>query len=67
MLLIAASFPKYRNHLGSGQAVSTIGGRDRHLGARSAKASKLDCDRLIFEWLDSERTQAVAAQVLCWG
>ncbi|TWU27622.1 tyrosine-type recombinase/integrase [Bythopirellula polymerisocia] len=47
--------PKYRKHRGSGQAVVTLNGRDFYLGPHSTKASKLEYDRLIGEWLASGR------------
>ncbi len=47
--------PKYRKHRASGQAVVTLNGRDYYLGPHGTRASKLDYDRLIGEWLQSGR------------
>ena len=54
------AFPKYRKHRASGQAVVTIAGRDCYLGPHSTKASKLEYDRLINEWLASGRPSTPA-------
>ena len=43
--------PKYRRHKASGQAVVTIEGRDHYLGPWRTKASTIEYDRLIGEWL----------------
>ena len=43
--------PKYRKHRASGQAVVTLSGQDFYLGPHDTKASKLEYDRLIGEWL----------------
>jgi hypothetical protein len=48
--------PKYRKHKQSGQAIVTINGRDHLLGPHSTKASKVEYDRLITEWLSSGRS-----------
>lgn len=42
--------PSYRLHLRSGQAVTTIAGKDYYLGAHGTPASKQNYDRLIAEW-----------------
>src|SRR5688572_22018840 len=47
--------PKYRWHRASGQAVVTLQGRDHYLGPWQSKASKLEYDRLIGEWLAAGR------------
>ena len=47
--------PKYRKHKGSGQAIVTIGGRDHYLGPWKSKASRIEYDRLIGEWLAAGR------------
>ncbi len=52
---LSNSLPKYRKHLGSGQAVVTLSGRDFYLGPHNTKASKLEYDRLIGEWLANGR------------
>jgi integrase len=50
--------PTYRKHKQSGQAILTINGRDHLLGPHGTKASKLEYDRLITEWLSSGRSTA---------
>lgn len=55
------SVPKYRKHRASGQAVVTINGRDHYLGPHGTKASKLNYDRLITEWLSSGRSASYGA------
>ena len=47
--------PKYRKHRASGQAIVTLSGCDFYLGPHGTKASKLEYDRLIQEWLASAR------------
>jgi hypothetical protein len=51
--------PKYRHHKASKQAVVTLGGRDHYLGSYGSAASKTRYNRLIGEWLQSDR-RAVA-------
>lgn len=53
--------PKYRKHRASGQAVVTINGADHYLGPHGTKASRLEYDRLISEWLASGRSPAYGA------
>jgi integrase len=53
--------PKYRKHKASGQAVVTINGREHYLGPYGTKASKLEYDRLIGEWLSSGRSTSFGA------
>jgi hypothetical protein len=48
--------PKYCKHRASGQAVVTISGRDYYLGPHGSKASQIEYDRLITEWLVSGRS-----------
>ncbi len=48
--------PKYRKHKQSGQAIVTINGRDCLLGPYGTKASKVEYDRLITEWLTAGRS-----------
>ena len=48
--------PSYRKHWATGQAIITINGRDHYLDPWGAKASKLEYDRLIAEWLSSGRS-----------
>lgn len=47
--------PQYRKHRASGQAIVTFNGRDYYLGLFGTKASRLEYDRLISEWLASGR------------
>jgi hypothetical protein len=51
--------PEYGKHKASGQAVVTISGRDRYLGPHGTRASKVEYDRLIGEWLASGRPDGV--------
>ena len=56
------SIPKYRKHRSSGQAIVTIAGRDHYLGPHGTKASRIEYDRLITEWLAAGRPVSMAAQ-----
>ena len=47
--------PKYRKHRASGQAVVTLSGHDHYLGPHGTKASRVEYDRLIAEWLAGGR------------
>jgi hypothetical protein len=47
--------PVYGKHRASGQAIVSLNGRDFYLGPHGAKASKLEYDRLIGEWLQQGR------------
>ena len=58
---LVQSVPKYQKHRASGQAVVTINGRDHYLGPHGTKASKLNYDRLITEWLSSGRSASYGA------
>jgi integrase len=49
------SVPKYRRHRATGQAVVTIAGRDHYLGRYGTKASEVQYDRLIGEWIAAGR------------
>ncbi len=53
--------PKYCRHKASGQAVVTIQGRDHYLGPWKSKASHLEYDRLIGEWIAAGRPVAGAS------
>lgn len=58
---LKSSLPKYRLHRASGQAVVTLYGKDIYLGPWRSKASKLEYDRLIREWVAGGRpTRQVA-------
>ena len=50
--------PKYQKHRASGQAVVSINGRDHYLGLHGSKASRIEYDRLITEWLASGRSRS---------
>ncbi len=52
---LSNSLPKYCKHRASGQAVVTLNGRDFYLGPHNTKASKIEYDRLIGEWLANGR------------
>src|SRR5262249_49900384 len=52
---LSRALPKYRKHRGSGQAVVTLSGLDHYLGPHGTKASKVEYDRLIAEWLQNGR------------
>ncbi len=56
------SVPKYRKHRSTGQAVCTIAGRDYYLGPHGTKASQVEYDRLVSEWLVSGRPATTADQ-----
>jgi integrase len=48
--------PKYRKHKASGQAFVEINGRRHYLGLWQSKASRIEYDRHITEWLSSGRS-----------
>lgn len=52
---LTSAVPRYRKHRASGQAVCTIGGKDFYLGPHGTKASRVQYDRLILEWLGANR------------
>lgn len=52
--------PKYRKHRASGQAVVTLSGRDYYLGPHGTRASRLEYDRLITEWLANGRCPPIS-------
>ncbi len=52
---LSTAVPKYRKHRASGRAVVTINGRDHYLGPHGTKASRLEYDRLINQWLVTGR------------
>ena len=58
---LTAATPKYRHHRASGQAVVTIAGKDHYLGPWKSKASTVEYDRLIGEWLAAGRPTAQLA------
>jgi integrase len=52
---ITVAIPKYSHHKASGQAVVNICGKDHYLGPWKSKASQLEYDRLITEWIAAGR------------
>jgi len=58
---LTSSVPKYSRHKASGQAVVTLGGRDFYLGKYGTKASKVEYDRLIGEWLAAGRRSSATS------
>lgn len=56
---LTQAVPKYRST--ASQASVTIDGRDHLLGPRKSKASKVEYDRLIGEWLASGRSASYGA------
>jgi hypothetical protein len=52
---LTSCLPKYRKHRASGQAIVTLSGVDFYLGPHGTKASNLEYDRLIVEWLNNGR------------
>jgi integrase len=59
---LVRALPKYRKHRSSGQAVVTINGHDHYLGPHGTKASTVEYDRLISEWLSTGRSRSYGAQ-----
>ena len=53
---LVQAVPKYRKHKSSRQAFVEINGRRHYLGPWQSKASKLEYDRLVTEWLSSGRS-----------
>lgn len=47
----ANKLPKHAKHRASGKAVVRLNGVDHYLGPHGTKASKIEYDRLIGEWL----------------
>ena len=56
--------PKYRKHKASGQAVVTLSGTDIYLGPHGTKASRIEYDRIIGEWLANGRRLTVEAETV---
>lgn len=52
---LVSTLPKYRKHRASGQAVVTLQGQDHYLGPHGSKASRVEYDRLICEYLATGR------------
>lgn len=55
MIRLSKSIPKYRKHRASGQAVTTLNGKDHYLGPHNTNVSRAEYDRLISEWLVNGR------------
>lgn len=53
---LSKTVPRYRKHRASGQAVVTLDGSDIYLGPHGTKASRIEYDRLIGEYLANGRT-----------
>ncbi len=52
---LANTVPKYRKHKATGQAFVELNGHRHYLGLHGSKASRVEYDRLIAEWLSSGR------------
>jgi len=52
---LSTKLPKYRLHA-SGQACVTLNGQTHYLGPHGSKASKIQYDRLVSQWLASDRS-----------
>lgn len=61
----SGSFPAYRLHKPTGQAVVTIDGRDNYLGRHGTVCSKQKYQRLVDRWLSQEEevAQQPAAEI----
>ena len=59
--IAGVAVPKYSKHKASGQAVVTIGGIDHYLGPHGTKASLIEYDRLIAEWMANGRQLRITA------
>jgi hypothetical protein len=53
---LTKSVPKGRRHRGGGQAIVTLSGAGHYLGPYRSKASHLEYDRLISEWIQNRRS-----------
>lgn len=56
---LTRAIPRYCKHRASAQAVVTLSGQDFYLGPYGTKASKLEYDRVIAEWLARGRRPLV--------
>jgi len=61
--LVGNRLPKYGKHKASGQAVIKLGGQDIYLGPYGTKASRLEYDRVVTEWLANGRSFVPASDV----
>jgi hypothetical protein len=64
--IAGVSTPKYRKHRATGQAVVTIAGKDHYLGPWKSKASQVEHDRLIMEWLAAGRPTSLPVHIEVW-
>ncbi len=60
---LTTSSPKYRLQRASGQAVVTLYGQDFYLGPWRSKASKVEYDRLVGEWIAAGRPPVPPAKL----
>lgn len=51
----SSHLPRYRKHRATGQAIVTLSGVDHYLGPHRSKASVIEYDRLVQEWLAAGR------------
>jgi integrase len=58
--IAGAAIPKYRKHRATGQAIISICGSDLYLGPYGSKASRLEYDRLIGEWIAAGRPSSIS-------
>ncbi|MCA9018460.1 MAG: hypothetical protein KDA77_24275, partial [Planctomycetaceae bacterium] len=56
---LSSTLPRYRKHRASGQAIVELNGHRHYLGPHGTKASKVEYDRLIAEWLANHRQPMV--------
>jgi integrase len=54
--LVGERLPKYGRHKASGQAIVKLCGRDVYLGPYGTKASRVEYDRVVSEWLSNGRS-----------
>src|SRR5262245_57765450 len=59
---LGTSYPKYRKHKASGQAVVTLSGQDFYLGPHGTAVSRQEYDRVVCEWLARSRRPKNADQ-----
>ncbi len=66
----SSRIPSYRRHKSTGRAVVTLDGKDFYLGLWNSKASEVEYDRLIAEWIANGRrlrtaeTETTVSEVL---
>ncbi|MEX2169982.1 MAG: site-specific integrase [Pirellulales bacterium] len=52
---LVSQMPRYRKHRASGQAIVELGGRVHYLGPHGTRASRIEYDRLVMEWIANGR------------